>query len=134
MSNTAVEVKRSILNDIKKPLGLDADDTSFDQDIILLINTFIPVLSQMGIGPPSGFIVTSAQDQWSDYLGDIWDSMNLNASSVINYEGVKTYLYLRVKLIFDPPSNSSVVEAINNTLKELEWRMMLASETNNLEG
>lgn len=112
----------SILNTIKKLLGIDSEDDSFDNDLIAIINTVIPILSQMNIGPPNGFILTSPEDKWSDYL-----------DSEINLEGVKTYIYLKTKLIFDPPSTSIVVESINNTLKELEWRMMLAVETNNLE-
>lgn len=114
----------SILNTIKKMLGVDLEDDSFDTDVIIHINSTIPILSQMGIGPKNGFIVTSAEQKWTDYID----------SSVINLEGVKTYLYLKIKLIFDPPTNSTTIEAFNNNLKELEWRMMLAVETNNLEG
>lgn len=105
-------------------LGVDLEDDSFDTDVIIHINSTIPILSQMGIGPKNGFIVTSAEQKWTDYID----------SSVINLEGVKTYLYLKIKLIFDPPTNSTTIEAFNNNLKELEWRMMLAVETNNLEG
>lgn len=113
----------SILNTIKKLLGIDVDDDSFDTDITIHINSLIPALSQMGIGPKNGFIVTSADDKWKDYI----DTPNMNV------EGVKTYLYLRIKLIFDPPINSTVIEAVNKNIQELEWRMMLAVETNNLE-
>lgn len=113
----------SILNTIKKLLGIDIADDSFDVDIMAIINSIIPALSQMGIGPKNGFIITSADEIWDDYIG----------SSLINLEGVKTYLYLKTKLIFDPPTNSTVIEAFNKTLSELEWRMMLAVETNNLE-
>lgn len=113
----------SILNTIKKLLGIDSEDTSFDIDIIAIVNSIIPALSQMGIGPANGFIIMSADNTWSEYLG----------LSVINLEGVKTYLYLKTKLIFDPPTNSTVIEAFNKSLQELEWRMMLAVETNNLE-
>lgn len=113
----------SILNTIKKLLGIDIADDSFDVDIMAIINSIIPALSQMGIGPKNGFIITSADEIWDNYIG----------SSLINLEGVKTYLYLKTKLIFDPPTNSTVIEAFNKTLSELEWRMMLAIETNNLE-
>jgi hypothetical protein len=123
----------SILNDIKKLLGIDADDDSFDKDIMLIINSIIPSLSQIGIGPASGFIVLSAEDTWKDYLVEIWDNIHLNAESAINYEGVKVYIYLRTKLIFDPPTNTTVIQSIKDNIKELEWRMMLAVETNNLE-
>ena len=113
----------SILTTVKNLLGIDEEDVSFDTDVIVSINTAIPSLSQMGIGPPNGFIVISADNTWSEYIGD----------SLVNLEGVKTYLYLKTKLIFDPPTNSTVIQSIENNLKELEWRMMLAVETNNLE-
>lgn len=113
----------SILNTIKKMLGIDPSDDSYDTDIIININSVIPILSQMGIGPSNGFIVDSATQLWKQYIGD----------SLINLEGVKTYIYLKTKLVFDPPTNSIAVDSINNVLKELEWRMMLAVETNNLE-
>lgn len=113
----------SILSSIKKLLGLDVEDTSFDIDVMMAINTIIPVLSQMGVGPSNGFIVTSSLNTWNDYITD--DSINL--------QGIKTYIYLRTKMIFDPPTNAAVITAINNNIKELEWRMMLAVETNNLE-
>ena len=113
----------SILTTVKKLLGIDEEDVSFDTDVIVSINTAIPSLSQMGIGPPNGFIVTSKDQKWTDYISD----------TTINLEGVKTYLYLKTKLIFDPPTNSTVIQSIENNLKELEWRMMLAVETNNLQ-
>jgi hypothetical protein len=112
----------SILNTIKKLLGIAPDDDSFDSDVLVHINSTIPILSQMGIGPSNGFIVTSPDDKWSDYIN----------SDTINLEGVKTYLYLKIKLIFDPPTNSTTIDAINKSINELEWRMMLAVETNNL--
>lgn len=113
----------SILDTIKKLLGIDADDDSFDVDVTIDINFAIFSLSQMGVGPKNGFIVISKDQKWSDYID----------STIINLEGVKNYLYLKTKLVFDPPTNSTVIEAINNNLKELEWRMMRAVETNNLE-
>lgn len=113
----------SILNTIKKLLGIDSEDSSFDMDIMVIINSIIPTLSQIGVGPSNGFIVTSVNDKWSDLYPD----------KPINLEGVKTYLYLKTKLIFDPPVNSTIIEAFNKNLNELEWRMMLAVETNNLE-
>ena len=113
----------SILDDIKKLLGLDTEDTSFDTDIKIHINTSILSLSQMGIGPSNGFIVTSKEDIWDDFLG----------SNTINLESVKSYIYLKTKLIFDTPSNSTTIDAFNKNISELEFRMILAVETNNLE-
>lgn len=113
----------SILDNTKKLLGIDTTDESFDTDVITLINSTIFSLSQMGIGPINGFIVTSKDDVWTDWI----------STTTINLEGVKTYLYLKVKIVFDPPSNSTVIESFNKNMQELEWRMMLAVETNNLE-
>ena len=113
----------SILDTIKKMLGIDEEDISFDTDIKVHINSAILPLSQMGIGPPNGFIVTSKDNVWNDFLG----------SSTINLEGVKSYIYLKIKLIFDPPQSSTVIDAFNKSISELEFRMMLAVETNNLE-
>jgi hypothetical protein len=113
----------SILNTIKKLLGIDITDDSFDTDIMVHTNSAILSLSQMGIGPKNGFIVTSDVEVWDNYID----------SSTINLEGVKTYLYLKVKLLFDPPANSTTIDAFNKSIAELEWRMMLAVETNNLE-
>ena len=93
----------SILNTIKKLLGIDSDDNSFDIDIMAIVNSIIPSLSQMGIGPKNGFIIMSSDDKWIDYIED----------NTINLEGVKTYLYLKTKLIFDPPINSTVIESFN---------------------
>lgn len=102
----------SILTSIKKVLGIYEDDTSFDVDIIMHINTVFMILRQMGIGPSRGFSVITAYDTWDDYLSD---------SSLI--ESVKTYVALKVKLIFDPPASSAVIEAMNRTISELEWRL-----------
>jgi len=112
----------SILDTIKKMLGIDKEDVSFDTDIMVILNSSILSLSQIGVGPANGFVITSAADNWTDYI-----------TGTINLEGAKTYLYLKSKLIFDPPTNSNIIEAIDNTMSELEWRMMLAIETNNLE-
>lgn len=113
----------SIVNTIKKSLGIDPSDDSFDPDIILNINTIIFSLSQIGVGPSNGFVVTTVDDLWTDYI----------TGSTINLEAIKTYIYLKTKLMFDPPTSSTVIESINANLKELEWRIMLAVETNNLE-
>lgn len=113
----------SIVNTIKKSLGIDESDDSFDSDIILNVNTTIFSLSQMGVGPSNGYVVTSIDDKWIDYIN----------TTTINLEGIKTVIYLKTKLIFDPPTNATVIESIKKTITELEWRLTLAVETNNLE-
>lgn len=100
----------SILTSIKKLLGITEEYEHFDADIILNINTVLNILTQMGVGPAEGFQIEDKTAVWSDFI----DNKRLNM--------VKTYVYLKVRLIFDPPSGTAT-EAINNQLKELEWRM-----------
>jgi hypothetical protein len=107
----------SILTTIKKMLGISEDDTSFDVDIIVHINTAFMTLTQLGVGPEVGFSITDTTKKWSDFLG-----------SLTTIEGVKTYVYLKVRLVFDPPSTSFVIDAIKNQIAELEWRLMVEVE------
>lgn len=102
----------SILITIKKLLGIAADDTSFDVDVIVHINMAINVLLQLGVGPATGFSITGDTETWSDYISDM-----------SKLEMVKTYIYLKVKLVFDPPSSSRVIESMENQLKELDFRL-----------
>lgn len=105
----------SILNSIKKLLGITEDYTPFDTDIIIHINSVFSILTQIGIGPPEGFTISDSAAQWSDYIGD-----------TAAIEMVKTYIYLKTKLIFDPPINSSVTASIEKTISELEWRLSIS--------
>lgn len=102
----------SILQSTKKILGLAAEYDAFDEDIIMHINTAFNTLTQLGIGPPQGFAIVDENDVWRFFLGD---NILLNQ--------VKTYVYLRVKLLFDPPGTSFHIEALNQQLRELEWRL-----------
>ena len=102
----------SILTSIKKILGIYAEDTSFDVDIIMHINTVFMILRQMGIGPSEGFSIRDSYNTWDEFLSDN-----------VLLESVKTYIALKVRLIFDPPASSAVMEAINRTISELEWRL-----------
>lgn len=108
----------SILNTIKILLGLSEDDTSFDQDVLIHINSVFLVLEQLGVGPESGYSIFDSQDVWSDFIED---------EILLNY--LKTYIYLKVKLVFDPPSNSTVLESINRQIDQFEWRICQAAET-----
>lgn len=105
----------SILTSIKKLLMIDEDYEQFDADIIMHINTVLLILTQMGIGPAEGFSITSKEETWDDFLGEDLSKLQM----------VKTYIGLRVRLIFDPPLSSSVIEVINQTIKELEYRMYI---------
>ena len=104
----------SILDSIKKLLGISDEYTQFDSDIIMHINTVFMNLTQLGVGPDTGFFIEDKSAVWSDFV-DLENEIQLNA--------VKTYVYLKVKLLFDPPLSSSVVQSINNMILELEWRL-----------
>ena len=102
----------SILTSIKKLLGIAEEDTSFDQDIIMHINTVFAILAQLGVGPANGFSIEDDEAIWSDYLG--------NAT---NLELVKSYIYMKVRSMFDPPTSSILADAMNKNISELEWRI-----------
>ena len=108
-------MNNSILNDIKKLLGIDANYDAFDQDLIIHINTVLMLLNQLGVGPDSCYSITGATETWADFFGD---------TKVL--EMVKTYIYMKVKLMFDPPLSTSVTEVYNKTIAELEWRLNVA--------
>lgn len=110
-------MQESILVSVKKLLGIAPEYEVFDTDIILHINSALSVLTQLGIGPSKGYMIRDANDLWSDFVKD--DPRQ---------ELLKVYVYLRVRLIFDPPSSSSVIEAINNQIKEYEWRLTVISD------
>ena len=102
----------SILTSIKKLLGITDEYVQFDDDIIIHINTIISILTQVGVGSDLGFYIIDKTAKWSDWLTD----MTL-------LQPVKTYIHLRVRLIFDPPTNSTVTKSYEQTIKELEWRL-----------
>lgn len=105
----------SILNTIKKLLGLSSDYTEFDTDIIIHINSVFSILQQLGVGPENGFSISDASTTWSSYT---------NNDKQIN--DVITYVYLKVRLLFDPPVNSSILNAQKELISELEWRLNVA--------
>lgn len=107
----------SILNSIKKLLGIMEEDEHFDQDIIMHINSAFMILNQLGVGPEEVFTIQDASDSWSDF---IHGSQNI--------ESVKTYVYLKVRLLFDPPASSSVMDAMNRSISEFEWRLNVAAD------
>ena len=108
----------SILDSTKKVLNLDADYTSFDQDIIMHINAAFSTLNQLGVGPQSGFMIEDNEAVWFDFLaGDL----RLN--------NVKTYVYLRVRMLFDPPTIGYLVDAMQKQIDELEWRINVQRES-----
>lgn len=107
----------SILITIKKMLGLAADYTAFDTDVIVFINSAMMVLQQYRVGPKEGFTVTNETQTWSEFIPE-----------GIHLESVKNYIYLSVKMVFDPPSNSFVMDAMKRQKEELEWRLREQAE------
>ena len=103
----------SILIYIKKMLGIDKDCTDFDVDIIIHINTIFTILNQVGIGPETGYAIKDSNNTWSEFVN----------TEDPKFESIKSYIYLRVKTIFDPPLNSTVMEAHKQIINELEWRL-----------
>ena len=110
----------SILTSIKKLLGITGEYEAFDVDIIMHINMVFMTLNQMGVGPESVFNIIDKNDTWEDFL----------PPDDKNFSPVKTYVYLKVKMVFDPPSSSIVMEAMNRMVSELEWRMNSQVEIN----
>lgn len=102
----------SILNNIKKLLNISKENVSFDEDIILHINSVFMILNQMNVGPKEGYKIKDSSDKWSSFT-----------SNDITIEAVKTYIYIKVKKIFDPPTSATVMKAMDSTLVELEWRL-----------
>lgn len=107
----------SILNTIKKMLGLAEDYTAFDIDIINDINSSFFTLYQLGVGTSVPFTIVDADDKWSDFI------QNRN-----DLEPIKQYIYLHVKRAFDPPTSSFVSTSIDNQIAELEWRLNTHAE------
>jgi hypothetical protein len=107
----------SILISIKKLLGIEAEYTHFDPDIIMAINSAMMALSQLGIGTGYSLLITGNLETWSSFLSNRDD-----------LEAVKSYVYLKTRLMFDPPGNSFLIEAIKDQIKELEWRINVQAE------
>lgn len=117
MANGTV-LEEKILSSIKKLLGLNDGVTVFDTDIVIHINTVFANLTQMGVGPQDdegkniGFKIYTGNEVWGDFT-----------SNDILIENVKTYVYIKVKMVFDPPTSSALIDAYNAQAKELEWRL-----------
>lgn len=110
-------MSESILDSTKKMLGIAPDYTVFDQDIILNINSVLSTLDQLGIGPEGGYSIVSSADTWDEFIG---------ADKRLN--NVKLYVYLSVRLVFDPPTSSFVLTALKEQIEELKWRINVYRE------
>lgn len=111
-------MNESILTSIKKLLGIAEEYTHFDTDIMIHINSVFMDLHQLGVGPEDGYQVDNVADAWNEFV-----------TSDKNLEAVKTYTYLRVKMIFDPPTNGSVLNAYKEQIDKLEWRLNVQAES-----
>jgi hypothetical protein len=112
-------MEQSILLSTKKILGIAADYTVFDLDVITHINSAFSTLTQLGVGPAEGFMIEDETSEWSEFLGDDPDKQ---------FNAVKTYVFLRVRQLFDPPTTSYLISAVDQQIKELEWRLNVHRE------
>ena len=108
----------SIFASIKKMLGLEDSYTPFDADVLVHINAALMKLCQMGIGPKEGFMVSDYSETWSDFL-----------TNRVKLGAVKTYVYLQVRMMFDPPTNSFVMDALKAQSDEILWRLNVQAES-----
>lgn len=109
----------SILLSVKKVLGVAIEDEAFDLDILTAINTILMAIRQFGVGKQESFNVVDANSKWSDF-----------ADKIDDLAALKTYVELRVRLIFDPPSSSAMIDVIKETIKECEWRIYITENYN----
>lgn len=107
----------SILDSTKAKLGIVYDYTIFDAQIIDYINSTFLDLNQLGVGSEDGFSIEDNLSTWDEFV-----------SNTLLMNAVKSYVYLKVRLLFDPPSNSGVVDAINKQIDKLEWRLRLSAD------
>ena len=107
----------SILTSIKKLLGIAEEYTHFDADLIMHINSVLSILTQIGVGPAEGFSIKDKSSVWGDFVPE-------NSK----WELIKSYTYMKVKLLFDPPLSSAVIESTNRIISELEWRIQVAAD------
>lgn len=110
-------MNESILTSIKKLLGIAEEYTHFDQDLIIYINTYLRRLYQVGVGV-NGFYISDSSAMWNDFLGE----------NPEKYEQAKTYVYLRVRQLFDPPQSGAANEAIKENIRELEWLLFVEAD------
>ena len=108
----------SILTSIKKLLGIAEEYEHFDSDLIMHINSVFMILTQLGVGPAEGFIIEDKTYTWTEFIAD-----------PLQLQTVKSYMHLKVKLLFDPPLSSAVIESMNRMISEFEWRLNVGADT-----
>lgn len=110
-------METSILNSTKKILGIAEDYTVFDLDIITHINTAFSTLAQLGVGPTAGYMINGSEEVWTDFIAEDFQ-----------YNSVKSYVFLKVRQLFDPPQTSYLISATEKQIEELEWRLNVHRE------
>lgn len=120
-----MNIKDSILKSIKKLLGISPDYAHFDPDIIMYINSAFMVLTQIGVGPPNGYVIEDDKDQWDDFI--------VKEEERLKLQSIQSYVYLKVKMVFDPPTSTAVLESMNSMIKELEWRLNAAADKEEIQ-
>lgn len=110
-------MESSILLCMKKVTGLDLQYDVFDENIIMSINSSLMELNQIGVGP-KGFHISGAMETWEDFLGE----------DLVNLESVKNYIYIRLRMEFDPPASSFVLDSYEKQMREIEWRLNINAE------
>jgi hypothetical protein len=113
-----IEIMESILTSIKKMLGITEEYEHFDSDLIIHINSVFMILTQLGVGPPSGFSIQDKSTTWKEFISD-----------ETKLQLVKSYMHMKVRLIFDPPLSSAVIASMEKMIAEAEWRLNVAAET-----
>lgn len=111
----------SILTSVKKMLGITEEYEYFDSDLIMHINSVFMILAQLGVGPSEGFFIHDASSTWEDFL------------SGSRADLVRSYMYLKVRMLFDPPESSAAIEAAKQQINEFEWRLMVHEDPINDE-
>lgn len=112
-------MEQSILTSTKKILGIAGDYAAFDHDVIVHINSTFSTLTQLGLGPISGFQIEDETSVWADFIGEPHDPQ---------YNAVKSYMFLKVRMLFDPPTTSYLITAMEKQIMELEWRLNVHRE------
>lgn len=112
-------MEQSILNSTKKILGIADSYDAFDLDVITHINTAFSTLTQLGIGPNTGFMIEDESEEWADFIDTETDPQ---------YNTVRSYVYLKVRMLFDPPTTSYLITAMNEQITQLEWRLNVHRE------
>ena len=113
-------MEESILKTLKKMLGMDSEFTAFDNDLLMHINSIFMTLHQLGVGAKEVFRISGNEETWGSFLSNSRTENDLNA--------VMDYMYLKLRILFDPPSSSYVLSALESQMKEYEWRLNVQAE------